>query len=122
MTKSESKKVADFLADIQSHFPEKHKIFVRVRDLFLSNDPSLATDIKYGGMVFFGGKELISGIFLYKNHISIEFGYGAKWSDPYSVLEGKGKLRRHIKIVEPDDVKTKEVAHYVRAAVAYRPD
>ena len=122
MAKSESEKVADFLADIQSQFPEEYEIFIQVRDLFLDNDPSLATDVKYGGMVFFKGKELISGIFLYKNHISIEFGYGARWSDPYSVLEGKGKLRRHIKIVEPDDIKTKKVAHYVHEAVVYKSD
>ena len=89
MAKLESEKAADFLTDIQSQFPEEYEIFIQVRDLFLSNDPSLATDVKYGGLVFFREKELISGIFLYKNQISIEFGYGAMWSDPHSVLEGR---------------------------------
>lgn len=103
-----SKKVEDFLADIKSHFPEKYEVFYKVKALFVNNSPRLISDIKHGGLVFFEGKELIGGIFQYKKHISIEFSYGVKLPDPYSVLEGKGKLRRHIKIYNLDDDPTHE--------------
>lgn len=122
MAEMKSNKVKDFLADIKSHFPEKYEVFDQVKVLFINNNPKLISAIKYGGIVFFEGKELIGGIFQYKKHISIEFSYGVKLPDPYSVLEGKGKLRRHIKIYNLDDVHTKEVAHYVCEATAYKPE
>jgi len=119
---SENSSVAEFLIDIQSHSLEKYEILVQIRKLFLQSNPSLVEDIKYGGLVFFQENDLIGGIFLYKKHISIEFSYGVNLSDPHSVLEGKGKLRRHIKIISLDDVHIKNVADYVQEAVASAPD
>ena len=121
MSKSENIKVNKFLTDIQSHFPERYEIFVQVKNLFTKNGPNLIEDIKYGGIVFFDGQKLIGGIFQYKKHISIEFSYGAGLSDPFTVLEGKGKLRRHIKIYNLNDVNLKEVTHYISEAVVYKP-
>jgi hypothetical protein len=122
VAESNSIKVNEYLADVQSQFSEKYEMFVKVRELFLNNDSGLVEDIKYGGLVFFDAKELIGGIFQYKKHISIEFSYGVGLSDPYSVLEGKGKLRRHIKIYTLDDVNAKEALHYINEAVVYRPE
>ena len=122
MHESENNGVAELLIDIQSHSSEKYEILVQIRKLFLQSNPRLVEDIKYGGLVFFQEDHLIGGIFLYKKHISIEFSYGAELSDPHSVLEGKGKLRRHIKIINLDDVHTKNVADYVQKAVAFIPD
>ena len=68
----------------------------------------------YGGFVFFAGKELVSGIFPYKNHISIEFGNGVNFSDPDGFLEGKGKMRRHLKILAKSDIVDKKIDYYIR--------
>jgi len=105
------------MADIQLLAVETYEMAVEVRELHFKFASELTEDIKYGGLVFSRGKELLGGIFFYKEHISIEFSYGASMSDTYSVLEGKGKLRRHIKLRTFDDIEAKSVAYYVKEAV-----
>ncbi len=117
MKEFSSRKIADFMSDIQSLSVETYEIAVEARELHFKFASELTEDIKYGGLVFSRGKELLGGIFFYKEHISIEFSYGANLSDPYSVLEGKGKLRRHIKLRVFGDIEAKNVAHYVKEAV-----
>ncbi len=106
------------MMDIKSISHERYEIAVQVRGMHFNCEPSLVEDIKYGGLVFIKGEELISGIFFYKQHISIEFGQGANLPDPDSVLEGKGKDRRHIKIRSREDIATKNIAQYVQSALA----
>lgn len=78
----------------------------------------------YGGIVFElepgVHKTMICGHFVYKNHVSIEFGDGFKFEDPNAVLEGKGKYRRHIKLISIDDVESKNVRAMVQQAIALR--
>jgi len=40
----------------------------------------------------------------------------AQLADPHQVLEGSGKLRRHIKLHSLDEVGRKQVAAYLQAA------
>ena len=114
MTKYGSPKVAEFIADLLSESPERYEMVLQVRKLHFDTDQKLMEKIMYGGLVFFQGKELMSGIFLRKEHISIEFGNGSVLSDPDSVLEGKGKYRRHIKIRCLDDIAGKDVVRFVQ--------
>lgn len=117
MTDFLNQKVSGFMEDIQSISPEQYQIAVQVRELYYKFDPGLVEEIKYGGLVFLRGKDLLGGIFFYKEHISIEFSYGVNLSDPASVLEGKGKLRRHIKLRSLNDVVTKRVNNYIKEAL-----
>ncbi len=112
-----NQKIDDFMIDIQSISIEMYNMTIEVRRLYFEFASDLTEEIKYGGLVFFRNKDLIGGIFIYKEHVSIEFSYGANLSDPNSVLEGKGKLRRHIKLRSRDDIKEKNVAHYVKEAL-----
>ena len=74
----------------------------------------------YGGIVFETEpgvhKTMVCGHFIYKNHVGLEFGQGYRFSDPESVLEGKGKYRRHIKLLSPDDIQSKLVHEMVEQA------
>jgi len=112
-----STKVADFINDIQSLSADSYEMVIKLRDSFFSCDANLTEDIKYGGLVFFKGKDLISGIFCYKQHISIEFSHGSKLTDPNSVLEGKGKARRHIKVKTMHDIEEKNVTRYIQKMI-----
>lgn len=114
---STNKKVDDFLLDIQVTFPDRFEIIKEIREMFHRENSALAEDIKYGGLVFNLSSQLVAGIFSYKNHVSIEFGFGAEFPDPSGLLEGKGKKRRHLKIVEQQDVKNKNVSFFVGEAV-----
>ncbi|WP_294347439.1 DUF1801 domain-containing protein [Prosthecochloris sp.] len=84
--------------DIQKHSFEFHDIVAGVRSLFLKTCPDLSEAVKYGGIVFLKDRELTGGIFVYKEHVSVEFSHGASFHDPDAILEGKGKYRRHIKL------------------------
>ena len=112
-----NQKIADFMSDIRLLSVETYSMAVEVRELHFKFASDLTEEIKYGGLVFFRGKDLLGGIFFYKEHVSIEFSYGINLSDPSSVLEGKGKLRRHIKLRALGDIEAKNVAHYVKEAV-----
>ena len=110
---AENSKVAEFLTDIQAISVEQFEIISKVRGLFLAHAAGLEDEIKYGGLVFLQDGKLTGGIFPYKAHLSIEFSHGTQLEDPYSVLEGSGKHRRHIKLHSFDDIANKHVDVYI---------
>lgn len=116
MTLSDNTKVDNFLRDTQALSSDLFETVMAIRQLFLDASSNLAEDIKYGGVVFLQSSVLIGGIFLYKNHISIEFSNGAQFDDPEKLLDGKGKLRRHLKILSLDDIDMKKVSLFVKQA------
>lgn len=103
--------------DLQSISPDKIEIIKPIRKIFLGANKDLTEDVKYGGLVFNLSNMLIGGIFPYKEHISIEFSNGADFLDPSGMLEGKGKKRRHLKIVKKKDIDDKNVKAFVAEAV-----
>jgi len=64
-------------------------------------DPSAAL-IAYG--LDRGYKGLICGITLFKAHTNIMLAQGASLPDPQGLLEGTGKLARHIKVTQLTDL------------------
>lgn len=113
-----SKKVNHFLEDIQFQSSEKFEILTALRPLVKGSNPEIYEDIKYGGLVYLYSGELLGGIFVYKNHLSIEFGKGSELADPDGILEGQGKYRRHIKIASINEIESKQVKHFVNLALA----
>lgn len=105
-------KVKQFLDDLEEFVPEKAKIIKALRKMILQIMPKTEEVMMYGGIVYKTDK-LLCGLFTRKNHISIEFGKGSEMDDPYSVLEGTGKERRHIKISAYRDIEEKKVQYYV---------
>ncbi len=117
MSFSNNEKVTDFLKDIQYRSAEMFEVLMSVRTIFHDTHSGLVEDIKYGGLVFTLSNTLIGGIFVYAQHISIEFSFGAEFPDPDKILEGKGKKRRHIKIHAIEDIEKKNVGNFVGTAV-----
>ena len=77
---------------------------------------------KYGGELFapFPGDEkvCVGGIFVYTRHLTLEFTHGAELDDPYGLLEGKAKYRRHLKLRTVEEVTAKKVRFYLEQALA----
>jgi len=117
VNRSNNQKVNDFLSDLASLPNHQSEIVLLIRDLFLKTSEDLVEDIKYGGIVFSLSTGLIGGIYVYKEHISIEFSHGAGFADPDSILEGGGKYRRHLKIRSPEEVVQKNSADFINQAV-----
>ena len=76
---------------------------------------------KYGGEVLApypdDDKKFVGGIFVYKDHVSLEFSQGASFDDPDGVLEGKGKNRRHLKFTAVENVESKGVDGFLKQAL-----
>ncbi len=104
-----------WLFDISQQQPQQHAILQAVRQHILSLAPGIQEDIKYGGILF-ADQQPFCGLFAYRAHVSLEFSAGAQLADPHQVLEGSGKLRRHIKLHSLDEVGRKQVAAYLQAA------
>lgn len=111
-----SEAIEAHLIDVQKHSFEFHDMVVRIRSMFLGTCSGLTETVKYGGIVFLKEKELIGGIFVYREHVSVEFSQGASFADPGSILEGKGKYRRHIKLHDPEDILEKKVESFIAQA------
>src|SRR5438552_6380955 len=62
---------------------------------------------------------LRDGVFhiaVYSNHVNLGFNDGASLDDPKKILQGAGKLIRHITIKTAEDLKRPEIRAYIRRA------
>lgn len=109
--------VDDFLTDLQLRDEERYALVERIRKLIHSVAPRVREEVKYGGLLF-SGPSPFCGLFSYERHVSLEFSRGAVLPDRHQVLEGNGKLRRHIKIEKVGDLFKKNVREYLSLAFA----
>lgn len=117
MKKNENEGVQNFLNEIKLINSNKSNMFILIRDIILNAFPKTKEKIMYGGLVFFLHDEMFSGLFLNKNHVTLEFSKGYLMEDPKKILEGKGKYRRHLKILTSEDILNKKVSFFVKQAV-----
>jgi hypothetical protein len=59
-------------------------------------------------------------IAFHKDHVNLGFNQGAELPDPEGLLEGPGKMLRHVKIAKPDDLEDLAVRRLLEAAKAHR--
>ncbi len=111
-----TKSVQALLDDILFLGNEQYSTVEPVRTLVKKTVPNVSEEVKYGGILFSSNVQFC-GVFAYKQHVSVEFGSGAKISDALGHLEGAGKGRRHLKLHSAKDIKAKELAHYLPLAL-----
>lgn len=87
-------------------------IAMRIKALF----PNALETLKYGGLQY-AMPLPFCGIYAYSQHVSVELSQGATIADPFSLLEGKGKYRRHLKLYALQDITDKQLAHYLALAL-----
>lgn len=109
------RKVKDLLDDWQFANPTLYEIASSVRTRILQLADAVDEEVKYGGILF-AAPEPFCGIFVYKQHVSVEFSHGAEIVDPHGLLEGQGKGRRHLKLRTLEDVENKYLTDYLRLA------
>lgn len=56
----------------------------------------------------------------HKDHIDLGFNYGSELPDPEGLLEGTGKLFRHIKVNSPEDLARPAVRRLLEVASTHR--
>lgn len=92
-----------------------------VENLVAQIAPTAVRRKMYGGIVFESEpgnpQTRFGGYFVYAKHVGVEFSKGALFQDPDGLLQGKGKLRRHIKLTTVDDIENKRLAGFIEQAV-----
>ncbi len=78
---------------------------------------AISEEVKYGGILFSSEGLPFGGVYVYRQHVSVELSCGASITDSYGHLEGSGKGRRHIKLRSIDDINGKHLAAYLTLAV-----
>jgi hypothetical protein len=93
--------------------PEKQAVVRAIRDAVLTVSPDVSEGIKWNALCFFKGERAFVGLMPYKKYVSVIFDRGSEINDGIGVLEGKGKLMRHIKIINFEEIEQKNVALYI---------
>ena len=88
-------------------------VVLEIRKIILESSSQIQEKIMYGGIMFTIENINICGIYVSKNHVSLEFSKGYLLEDKNKILEGVGHTRRHIKIQTIDDIETKKVVGFV---------
>ncbi len=118
MTDAKDSQIDAFLSELEQKSAEQFNLVSELRHAFLASHQALSEEIKYGGILFSLCGSPVGGIFVYKEHVSVEFSEGAHFHDPQGLLEGKGKLRRHLKIRSVNDISAKETRAFMAQAVS----
>jgi hypothetical protein len=111
-----AKSVQSLVEDIRLGSEGNYEIVQAVRALVLKSWKASSEEVKYGGILFTAGVQFC-GVFAYTEHVSVEFGSGAKIIDAFGHLEGSGKGRRHVKLKSVADIKNKKLAQYLPLAL-----
>lgn len=93
---------------------EKEKIVGEIEKLVIKTCSECNKDIKWNALCYFKGDRPFVGILPYSKYTQVIFDRGAELQDPNGLLEGKGKLMKHIKIFKIADIKNKKIADYIQ--------
>ncbi len=113
--KPTDERVAALLDDLRLSNPAMHAVALALRAAVRAVHPRMEEGVKYGGILF-AAPAAFCGIFVYREHVSLEFGMGCDLDDASGRLEGGGKFRRHIKT--RDDADLQGIAPYLKQACA----
>lgn len=108
-----SESIERLIQDFEFINPELGEIIRSLRKIILSIVPESEEKVMYGGIIFSIPDRMFCGLFLRKNHVSVEFDLGYLLKDPEKHLEGSGKYRRHVKIHNKKEVEIKQVENFI---------
>ena len=112
--------VQHWLDLLQHAQPAQYALVSALRRQILALAPDISEQVKYGGLLF-GHPQPFCGLFAYRQHVSLEFGQGARLEDAAGLLQGSGKQRRHLKLQQLADLDTLAVQAYLQAAYRLPP-
>lgn len=112
-----------------SDYDEKVQEWARnARALIRSIQPEAREEVEtsWGGYLLFkqpvDGGNTVCFLSVHKKHVSVGFSQGAELEDPAGLLEGSGKLQRHLKIRGESDLKRPELQEFIRQAWRCQPE
>ena len=110
----ENIEIEKLLQDFELINPPLVLIMRSLRKMVRKIAPDSEEKIMYGGIIYSIPERMFCGLFLRKNHISVEFDLGYLLNDDDNYLEGKGKYRRHLKIHNKEEITRKKVEKFIK--------
>jgi hypothetical protein len=98
--------------------PEHKDIVAMIRKLMRELAPNAREMIGYGIPVWKGNR-ILAVISPTKRDITFAFSRGAEFEDKYGLLQGVGKVSKHVKIRDPKDVNKDALRYYIRQALEF---
>jgi hypothetical protein len=96
--------------------PELHDVVAAIRDLMKKQAPRATLGISYGIPVW-KGKQILAVLSPTKKDVTFAFSRGADFEDKYGLLQGVGKVSKHVKIANRAKIKEAALRYYIRQAV-----
>lgn len=82
--------------------------------------------VNWGGALLFkqpaSGGNTVCWVSAHQKHVSIGFAEGAKLQDAHGLLQGSGKLTRHLKFTSDEQLRQPGVTELIRQAWSRQPD
>ena len=96
--------------------PQHHEIVALLRKLVREIAPDAEETISYGIPVF-KRKKIFAVISPTKKDITFAFSRGAEFEDKYDLLQGVGKVSKHVKIKSLDEANIPALKYYLKQAL-----
>ena len=96
--------------------PQHQDIVTMIRQLMREIAPDAKEVISYG-ILAWKGKRMLAVISPTKKDITFAFSRGAEFEDKYGILQGVGKVSKHIKIKNLNDVNKGVLQYYIKQAL-----
>ena len=108
--------VTGFLAE---QTPAMGALAQTLREKIMAIRPDLEQSLSVKlGVIYFKHNGVVCALSLHKAHVNLHFYKGTELSDPHQVLQGSGKVLRHLKFKKPADIDKAILNEYVQEAYA----
>ncbi len=98
--------------------PEFHPIMAMIRELMQASAPNAQEIISYG-IPAYKARRILAVISPTKKDITLAFSHGAEFEDPYGLLQGVGKVSKHVKIKDLASVNLEALRYYIAQALEF---
>ncbi|HEY8188941.1 MAG TPA: DUF1801 domain-containing protein [Pyrinomonadaceae bacterium] len=98
--------------------PEYQDIVTMLRQIMREMAPDAQELISYGIPVYKRNR-IIAVISPTKKDITFSFSRGAEFADKYGLLQGVGKVSKHVKLKTPKDINKTALRYYIKQALTF---
>ncbi len=98
--------------------PEFQPIVAMLRELMREMAPDAKEEIRYG-IPAYKGRRILAVISPTRKDITFAFSRGAEFEDRYGLLQGKGKVSKHVKIKDLQRINKDALRYYIKQALEF---
>jgi uncharacterized protein YdhG (YjbR/CyaY superfamily) len=97
--------------------PEHRPVVAMLRKAMREWAPEAREVVSYG-IPAWKQKRMLAVISPTKKDLTFAFSRGAEFEDRYKLLQGVGKVSKHLKLKTPDEITKEALRYYIKQAVA----